>query len=170
MISILVYIAVATILGMGADNPTQEASTPDISRTIGVCTSFEYLEAYSSCIGFSIAGFIRPVAWTEVGMGYILLADSDNRYSYIGNWIGLYSPKLYKLQFTCGAAYDVRADAESDNWSDEGPLLQSGVSLYTGVDATLKDNPNGYQYNLRTKVFFRDNSVGRISAGFYILN
>ena len=170
MVSILVYITVSTILGMGADSLTQEESTPDISRTIGVCTNFEYLDAYSNCIGFSVAGFIRPVTWAEVGMGYILLADSDNKYSYIGNWVGLLSPKLYRLQFTCGAAIDVRTDARSDCWSDEGPLLQSGASLYTGIDIILKDNPNGYQYNLRTKVSFRDNSVGRISAGFYILN
>ncbi|MCK5133291.1 MAG: hypothetical protein KAR40_14210, partial [Candidatus Sabulitectum sp.] len=73
MISILVYIAVSTIAGMGIDNPPQSVLRPDVSRTIGVCASFEYLHTSSSnYAGFSMAGFFRPIAWTEVGVGYSL--------------------------------------------------------------------------------------------------
>ncbi|MCK5132529.1 MAG: hypothetical protein KAR40_10320, partial [Candidatus Sabulitectum sp.] len=99
-----------------------------------------------------------------------LLADNDNKYSYVNSWVGLYSPKLWRIQFTGGAACDLRIPENPAECHYEDPLLQSGISLFAGLDTVLKDSPEGFQYNLRTRAFFRDNSIGRISAGCYILN
>lgn|GEM_PF-6146026 len=171
MIAILLYMTVSTIAGMGSDSLPQVDSSPDVFRTIGVYAGFEYLSTDSSDFaGFSVSGIFRPIHWTEIGVGYCLLADENNKYSYVSSQVGLYSPELWRIQLTGGAALDARVPDNSSDCCNEDPLVQSGVSAFAGLDAVLKDNPGGFQYNLRTRVFFRNSSIGRISAGCYILN
>lgn len=175
MIAILAYIAVLGVAGLAPDVSPQEDLSFDVHRTIGVYAGAEYIDGSKSQYpGFSLEGFFRPFNWTEVGIGYSSLATNNFLISYVQSRIGMYSPRLWKLQLTCGAALFIPAivppEFYSDCSQDIDPSIQWYLSPFLGMDMLLKDNPIGYQYNLRTRVMFKENSLGRISVGCYILN
>ena len=175
MIAILACISVLSLAGFAPESIPQEDFSSDIHRTIGAYAGLEYLDGKNDQYpGFSVAGFFRPIKWTEVGIGYSSLATNDFLISYVQSWVGMHSPRFWKLQFTGGAAVFIPAIVPSEFYSDCSqdidPSIRGYLSPFLGMDMLLKDNSIGYQYNLRTRVMFKENSLGRISVGCYILN
>jgi len=116
-------------------------------------------------------GFFRPVTFTEVGVGYRQLSGDNEKYPYSTFYVGLQSPKFWRIEATGGVAFNHDFTTYSEGgYGDLPASLRGGMYTFAGLDVVLKETPYGFQYNLRTRVFVKDYSLGRISVGCYILN
>ena len=178
MFSVFLCIVLSGFSSSGSDTSTstttslsQSGQFYNIYQTLGVSVCYDYLHVNDiNYTGFSISGFFRPVTCTEVGIVYRQLSGNNKRYPYSTFYVALQSPKFWRIEATGGVAFNHDFTTYPENgYGDLPASLRGGLHTFAGLDVVLKENPEGFQYNLRSRMYFKDYSPGRISIGCYLL-
>lgn len=151
----------------------QEQLAREKHRLYGMFIGLDYLEVDSlSGWGFDCSSFYSPIRYTELGINLHNLFFEELNYVYLSGWLGLRSPRLWRIELLGGVAYDldISDDEALAYWEEHiagsrEPLLESGLHPFAGLDLLLSGERFGKVTTLRINTFFSDGELGRISAG-----
>ena len=105
---------------------------------------------------------MRAIGYTS--SGYVL-----NKFSYGSGWIGLRSPRIWRVELLAGASYDFRISGEEWYYSPEDevatPPQESGFRPYVGLDFLIQGQRYESVSTIRLGISFFEEGQWRISAG-----
>ncbi len=152
-----------------------EGMRPERHRKFGGWVGYTYTGADS--IGYSgvdCGFFYSPIRYTEIGINAYVIGYTNsgivlNKFTYCGGWVGLRSPRIWKMELLAGASYDFRLSGDEWYYTPEDevatPPQDGSFRPYVGVDFLVQGQRYESITTIRLGISFFEEGQWRIVAG-----